>query len=35
MAIVTTMMASPLFEYVYGRRARVLGEMETLNGAAA
>ena len=35
MAIVTTMMASPLFEYVYGRNARVLGEMETLNGAAA
>jgi Kef-type K+ transport system membrane component KefB len=35
MAIVTTMMASPLFEYVYGRKARVLGEMETLNGAAA
>ena len=33
MAIVTTMMASPLFEYVYGRKARVLGEMETLNGA--
>ena len=32
MAIVTTMMASPLFEYVYGRKARVLGEMETLNG---
>ena len=33
MAIVTTMMASPLFELVYGRRARVMGEMETLKGA--
>ncbi|MET4898136.1 cation:proton antiporter [Sphingomonadaceae bacterium jetA1] len=30
MAIVTTMMASPLFELVYGRRARVLGEMEMM-----
>ena len=34
MAIVTTMMASPLFEFVYGRKARVMGEMETLNSAA-
>ncbi|MDQ1155734.1 Kef-type K+ transport system membrane component KefB [Sphingomonas sp. SORGH_AS 950] len=33
MAIVTTMMASPLFELVYGRRARVMGEMETLKSA--
>ncbi|MBB4617106.1 cation:proton antiporter [Sphingomonas abaci] len=31
MAIVTTMMASPLFEWVYGRRARASGEL----GAAA
>ena len=28
MAIVTTLMASPLFEWVYGRRARELGELE-------
>jgi Kef-type K+ transport system membrane component KefB len=27
MAIVTTMMASPLFEYVYGRKARETGEL--------
>jgi Kef-type K+ transport system membrane component KefB len=31
MAIVTTMMASPLFEWVYGRKARASGEL----GAAA
>ena len=30
MAIVTTMMASPLFELVYGRRARQRGELATL-----
>lgn len=34
MAIVTTMMASPLFELVYGRKARVVGEMEALGSAA-
>ncbi len=28
MAIVTTMMASPLFELVYGRKARATGELE-------
>ena len=27
MAIVTTMMASPLFEWVYGRKARATGEL--------
>jgi hypothetical protein len=27
MAIVTTLMASPLFELVYGRRARATGEI--------
>lgn len=31
MAIVTTMMAGPLFELVYGRKARQSGELETLN----
>ncbi len=30
MAIVTTMMASPLFEWVYGRRARETGELDAL-----
>lgn len=30
MAIVTTMMASPLFELVYGRKARVSGELGAL-----
>ena len=30
MAIVTTMMASPLFELVYGRKARESGELEAL-----
>ena len=33
MAIVTTMMASPLFEWVYGRRARESGELDALPGA--
>ena len=28
MAIVTTLMASPVFEWVYGRRARKLGELD-------
>jgi hypothetical protein len=27
MAIVTTLMASPLFEWVYGRHARAAGEL--------
>ena len=31
MAIVTTLMASPLFELVYGRRARASGELGALN----
>jgi len=31
MAIVTTMMAGPLFELVYGRRARAEGELGTLD----
>jgi Kef-type K+ transport system membrane component KefB len=35
MAIVTTMMAGPLFEIVYGRRARTEGELGTLNGNLA
>lgn len=34
MAIVTTMMASPLFEYVYGRKARLMDEMEALKTAS-
>ena len=28
MAIVTTLMASPAFEWVYGRRARSMGELD-------
>ena len=32
MAIVTTLMASPLFEWVYGRAARASGELAPLNG---
>jgi Kef-type K+ transport system membrane component KefB len=32
MAIVTTMMASPLFEIVYGRKARKSGELGALGG---
>jgi hypothetical protein len=31
MAIVTTLMASPLFELVYGRKARASGELGKLN----
>jgi hypothetical protein len=27
MAIVTTLMASPVFEWVYGRHARTMGEL--------
>ncbi len=34
MAIVTTMMASPLFELVYGRKARESGELDAIGGAA-
>jgi len=34
MAIVTTMMASPLFEWVYGRQARASGELDALPGGA-
>ena len=30
MAIVTTMMASPLFEAFYGRKARISGELDEL-----
>ena len=32
MAIVTTLMASPLFELVYGRKARARGELGQLHG---
>ncbi len=35
MAIVTTMMASPLFEFVYGRKARESGELGALGANAA
>jgi Kef-type K+ transport system membrane component KefB len=35
MAIVTTMMAGPLFELVYGRRARERGELRDSRGAMA
>ncbi|CAM3785321.1 cation:proton antiporter [Roseateles saccharophilus] len=35
MAVITTMMASPLFELVYGRRARASGELEAVGGRAA
>lgn len=35
MAIVTTFMATPLFELVYGRRARARGELGALNEAEA
>ncbi len=34
MAIVTTLMASPLFEAVYGRRARERGELAAVDGDA-
>ena len=34
MAIVTTMMASPVFELVYGRKARASGELGAIPGAA-
>ncbi len=35
MAIVTTVMATPLFELVYGRKARESGELKALDGAMA
>jgi Kef-type K+ transport system membrane component KefB len=35
MAIVTTLMASPLFEWVYGRRARASGELANLQPSGA
>jgi Kef-type K+ transport system membrane component KefB len=35
MAIVTTMMAGPVFELVYGRKARASGELGQLDGALA
>jgi Kef-type K+ transport system membrane component KefB len=35
MAIVTTLMASPIFELVYGRDARARGEIPPLSGAAS
>jgi Kef-type K+ transport system membrane component KefB len=35
MAIITTMMASPLFELVYGRKARESGELGAIGAAAA
>ena len=34
MAIATTLMASPLFEYVYGRDARARGELDALQNPA-
>jgi Kef-type K+ transport system membrane component KefB len=34
MAIVTTLMASPLFERVYGKKARAAGELDTLSSKA-
>ena len=33
MAIVTTMMAGPLFELVYGKKARASGELDELEGS--
>lgn len=35
MAVVTTMMASPLFELFYGRKARESGELDSLKASAA
>jgi Kef-type K+ transport system membrane component KefB len=35
MAIVTTVMASPLFEVVYGKKARETGELDAIDGAIA
>jgi hypothetical protein len=31
MAIVTTLMASPLFEWVYGKKARADGELRSIS----
>ena len=35
MAIVTTVMATPLFEVVYGRKARETGELDALDSKLA
>ena len=35
MAVVTTMMASPVFELVYGRKARASGELDAIAGGPA
>ncbi|MFT7775901.1 cation:proton antiporter [Roseateles sp.] len=35
MAVVTTMMATPLFEIFYGRKARASGELEAVSGRPA
>jgi Kef-type K+ transport system membrane component KefB len=35
MAVVTTMMASPVFEWVYGRKARESGELDAIPGSTA
>jgi Kef-type K+ transport system membrane component KefB len=35
MAVVTTMMATPLFEIFYGRKARASGELDAVPGSAA
>jgi Kef-type K+ transport system membrane component KefB len=35
MAIVTTMMASPLFELVYGRSARKTGELGAIDNSSS
>jgi Kef-type K+ transport system membrane component KefB len=35
MAVVTTMMASPVFEWVYGRKARESGELGAVPGSAS
>ena len=35
MAIITTVMATPLFEAVYGRKARASGELDAINGQLA
>ena len=34
MAVVTTLMASPLFEWVYGKKARAAGELDALSSKA-
>jgi hypothetical protein len=34
MAIVTTLMASPLFERVYGKKARAAGELGAVSSKA-